>query len=103
MEFISVKARLVGVEGDYELGSEATTIGRNAANSIPVPDHQVSGLHCRIDAEDGRFSIADCESRNGTFVNGRPVQCVTLEHGDEIRIGRTLFRFLTHPLDELRL
>jgi pSer/pThr/pTyr-binding forkhead associated (FHA) protein len=37
------------------------------------------------------FKLIDLDSRNGTFVNGIPVQERVLEHGDQIRIGVSTF------------
>jgi hypothetical protein len=38
-------------------------------------------------------TIADLDSRNGTFVNGVPIKQRVLEHGDHIRMGESEFLF----------
>src|SRR5579864_2833888 len=74
------------------------TIGRDPANVVAIIDPSVSRKHCLLRREeDGRFSIKDLESRNGTLVNGNPVKEQYLHHGDEIATGDSLFLFL---LDE---
>jgi transcriptional regulator with GAF, ATPase, and Fis domain len=74
------------------------TIGRDPANVVAIVDPSVSRKHCLLRREeDGRFSIKDLESRNGTLVNGNPVKEQYLHHGDEIATGDSLFLFL---LDE---
>jgi Nif-specific regulatory protein len=74
------------------------TIGRDPANVVAIVDPSVSRKHCLLRREeDGRFSIKDLESRNGTLVNGNPVKEQFLHHGDEIATGDSLFLFL---LDE---
>ena len=74
------------------------TIGRDPANVVAIVDPSVSRKHCLLRREeDGRFSIKDMESRNGTLVNGNPVKEQFLHHGDEIATGDSLFLFL---LDE---
>jgi transcriptional regulator with GAF, ATPase, and Fis domain len=47
-----------------------------------------------IRKEGDRFKIADLDSRNGCSVNGLPVKGKFLEHGDEIRVGNSVFQFL---------
>src|SRR5262249_19002843 len=43
--------------------------------------------------------ISDCESPNGTFVNGVPASRRRLEHGDQIEIGASKFLFLLRESD----
>jgi pSer/pThr/pTyr-binding forkhead associated (FHA) protein len=41
----------------------------------------------------GAYSFADLGSRNGSWVNGQPVNEVALGPGDRIRIGSTEIEF----------
>jgi Nif-specific regulatory protein len=76
------------------------TIGRDPANVVAIVDPSVSRKHCLLRREeDGRFSIKDLESRNGTLVNGTPVKEQFLHHGDEIATGDSLFLFLLEDED----
>ena len=76
------------------------TIGRDPANVVAIIDPSVSRKHCLLRREeDGRFSIKDLESRNGTLVNGTPVKEQFLHHGDEIATGDSLFLFLLEEED----
>jgi Nif-specific regulatory protein len=76
------------------------TIGRDPANVVAIVDPSVSRKHCLLRREeDGRFSIKDLESRNGTLVNGNPVKEQFLHHGDEIATGDSLFLFLVEDED----
>src|SRR3954465_5222637 len=55
-------------------------------------DREISRRHGRIarDAE-GRLTVEDFGSSNGTFVNGEPVDGLrTLRPGDEVRMGATV-------------
>lgn len=46
------------------------TLGRSSSCDISFPgSSNVSGTHCRIEAKDGRVSITDLNSTNGTYVN----------------------------------
>jgi Nif-specific regulatory protein len=76
------------------------TIGRDPANVVAIVDPSVSRKHCLLRREeDGRFSVKDLESRNGTLVNGNPVKEQFLHHGDEIATGDSLFLFLVDEED----
>ena len=76
------------------------TIGRDPANVVAIVDPSVSRKHCLLRREqDGRFSVKDLESRNGTLVNGVSVKEQWLHHGDEIATGDSLFLFLLEDED----
>ena len=61
------------------------------------PEAKVSRRHARITLRDGRYSLEDLGSTNGTFVNrGKrllPGQLQPLQDGDEIIVGKTFLRF----------
>jgi pSer/pThr/pTyr-binding forkhead associated (FHA) protein len=99
------RARLVVCNGDREgthfvLGADETLIGRNPGTGITLPDDDgVSREHALIlyDEESDSYSLEDLQSTNGTRVNGKRVRSVTLSDGDELRVGRTVFRFARGP------
>src|SRR5262245_53150828 len=56
-------------------------IGRSVPSpGLSVPHASVSRVHARIAQRGDRWFIADLDSRNGTFVNGRRVTEAELEH-----------------------
>jgi len=64
------------------------TVGRDADNGICLESPKVSRRHARIVVADGRLSLEDLHSKNGTFVRGVRVSApVRLEAGDQIQIG----------------
>ena len=83
----------------YEVRIErgALTIGRSsrAGNDLILDtDGMVSRKHARIELEsDGRYTIYDLGTTNGTRVNGKKVENHALESGDEIFIGSTRLVF----------
>ena len=106
MPAASKSGRLViqngGFEGTtFELTGEETLIGRNPTTDITLLDDGISREHAIIlyDAESDTYSLEDLQSTNGTQVNGKRVRSVTLADGDEVRVGRTLFRFSRAPAD----
>ena len=92
--------RLVARDGPlknsvFSLDDGELSVGRNPSNRLSINDPSLSRQHCVIAPRDGGFEIRDLDSRNGTFVNGVPVHERQLDEGDEVRIGNSLFLFLT--------
>jgi transcriptional regulator with GAF, ATPase, and Fis domain len=79
------------------LGPEGLGIGRHAGNALQVNAAAASRYHCAIEPAEGGFLLRDLGSRQGTFVNGRPVHERLLEDGDLIAVGDTLFLFQLRP------
>ncbi len=91
-------ARLEAVSGPlkgklFRLSKDEVSIGRDPSNEISLLDGLVSRRHCVIHKEGEGFRLQDLESRNNTFVSGVPVRDRVLAHGDEIRIGNSIFIF----------
>ena len=76
------------------LDQTRTGVGRDATNQLCIASMWVSRRHCLIERRGARVTISDLGSHNGTFVNGVPVQERVLAHGDQIRIGDSVFLFL---------
>src|SRR5215472_13600489 len=100
----SVEPRLVSVAGPLQgsvhfLETDEFTIGRDISNSLPVSDTKASRRHSVLTRSGETWTIADCESTNGTFVNGVPARNRVLEHGDQIEIGASKFLFLNQETD----
>ena len=66
-------------------------IGREPGIALLLEDEQVSRHHARVEPDGDGAAIVDLESRNGTYVNDRPVSGrQRLEPGDRIRVGLTV-------------
>ena len=59
----------------------------------------VSRLHCQLTSTADSLHVKDLGSTNGTFVNGKKVQRVTLTSGDKLKIGRVEFVVNTEQTD----
>jgi serine/threonine-protein kinase len=72
-------------------GHDVFLVGRspNAHARFPEDDPFFSRVHFLIEVNPPRCRITDMGSRNGTFVNGKKVEVVDLDDGDEIRAGHT--------------
>jgi hypothetical protein len=73
--------------------ASALSVGRARANDVVLDDEAVSGQHCRIRPDGGKWVVLDLGSTNGTRVNDRVVSSHTLVEGDVIRIGATSLEF----------
>ncbi len=65
------------------------TLGRAARADFVVDAPLVSRFHCRFTvSNEGGLLLEDLESTNGTLVNDKKVERVTLTQGDRVRVGR---------------
>ncbi|MGO4760213.1 FHA domain-containing protein, partial [Streptomyces sp. 2MCAF27] len=84
--------------GVHLLHGGQVRIGRSADADVPLDDPDVSRLHCAVTvADDGRVTITDLGSTNGTAVDGAPVgpHAVPLPPGALLRIGESALRLHT--------
>jgi hypothetical protein len=73
--------------------SQVMRIGRPPDNDIVISDLGVSKQHAELRrSPDGRYSITDLGSHNGTYVNGTRVSQQELNEGDIITLGHVTFR-----------
>lgn len=93
-------AKLVIQEGlqknkEYPLLGSEISFGREKDNIITYPDLSVSRHHFKIHCNKEKFSLEDLGSGNGTWVNNKKVKgTIPLNHGDQIRVGKSLIQFL---------
>jgi pSer/pThr/pTyr-binding forkhead associated (FHA) protein len=76
-------------------------IGRSRQTAIRIDQPTISRAHADVMVANGRVSIRDCGSYNGTLVNGRllePGEVVPLTDGDVVTLGEAqlLFGSLRH-------
>ncbi len=72
------------------IGTEGASIGRAAECTIPLKDRYLSRKHAEICANDGFWSVRDCGSANGTYLNGNRLDReMPMHSGDRIRLGDT--------------
>ena len=82
------------IKKNFRLTDEAILIGRHPECAIQIDDGSVSRHHARVLPQDGAWFIEDMESRNGTYLNGQPVQKQTrLFDGAVIKICDVAFSF----------
>jgi len=86
--------------GRYEVAllDGENIIGRDPEAVVTVTSDRASRRHARIVVGDGRSVLEDLGSKNGTLLNGQPVDgSAPLHDGDEILIGRQAFVYCAAP------
>lgn len=77
----------------WKLSGDSTTIGRDERSSIFIDHPSVSWSHAVLRIKDGKLTIEDQASSNGTEINGQEIQ-PRKEHpiapGDSLRLGSVL-------------
>jgi diguanylate cyclase (GGDEF)-like protein len=87
----------------YALQEQEFTIGREEGNHIVVDLDNVSRRHAMIIRRQGRMFVKDLGSTNGTYLNDAEVtQETPLRSGDLIKVGGSIFKFLTGDNVELQ-
>jgi two-component system, cell cycle response regulator len=101
---------LVQIHGP-ELGKKYTifetefTIGRDEGNHIVVDLDNVSRKHAKLTRRSGQVFLGDLNSTNGTYLNDQEVPKggeTQLRSGDLIKVGGSIFKFLTGDNIELQ-
>lgn len=77
-------------------------IGRSRGCDIMLEQDSASRRHALIRFSGGRYSVQDMGSTNGTCVNDDSVSEAVLNDADELRLGRTVLRFLSGDEPEKR-
>ena len=70
-------------------------IGRSVKCDLSLDQESVSRRHARISWDGTRYKLADLGSTNGSYVNDELAQERVLRDGDQLKIGRTILKFMT--------
>ncbi|HEV3193420.1 MAG TPA: GGDEF domain-containing protein [Polyangiaceae bacterium] len=77
------------------LGTAPFEIGRSAKNDLPIDQESVSRHHARITFDGQGYRLHDLQSTNGTFINDEAIVEERLADGDQVRVGRSILKFMT--------
>ncbi|MCP4508884.1 MAG: EAL domain-containing protein [Fuerstiella sp.] len=78
------------------ISAQPFTVGRHQENIVSVMDPTVSGCHAELLLAGDQLLVRDCNSTNGTLLNGRKIQTVAgLRDGDILHFGNVMFT--VHP------
>ncbi len=97
------------IKKNFRLTDQTVLIGRHPECAIQIDDGSVSRHHAKVTPQDGAWFIEDMDSRNGTFLNGQPIEKqARLFDGAVIKICDIAFSFFSgesaasgfHPTQE---
>jgi pSer/pThr/pTyr-binding forkhead associated (FHA) protein len=69
------------------------TIGRSRKNHIIIENLAVSSHHAKVESVGDSYLLTDLKSKNGTFINEKPISSHWLQHGENITIGKHILIF----------
>lgn len=92
--------RVWGTNEAFELPASARELVVGSARTCAVRIHEscVSREHLRLTYADGKWSLVDLSSKNGTYLDGMAVESCALVPGAELRLG-----LVTMIADSMRL
>jgi hypothetical protein len=70
---------------DLKLG--VNRLGRSPETDLQIEHETVSGVHCEVSVVDGQILVRDCQSTNGTFFRGQPIQEILVGAGQSFSVG----------------
>jgi Ca-activated chloride channel family protein len=78
----------------FVLYRDTTVVGSSPKAEVYLfKDDAIEPRHALIYNRGGRFEIEDCNTPDGTYVNGIPVKRQVLQNGDQIVLGKTVLEF----------
>lgn len=80
-----------GRQSEIPIHRPVQVIGRQTDCQIRIPSGNISRHHCEVMLSDGKLSVRDLGSSNGTYVNRRRVSQADLQAGDLLAIGDMVF------------
>ena len=81
-----------------ELRMGINRVGRSTDCELHLPHATISSLHCELALSNDGVHMRDCDSTNGTFINGQPVA----EPRETVQIGVGAAQRVTHRLKAKR-
>lgn len=70
-----------------ELRLGVNRVGRDPENHLQIDHPTVSALHCEMELSGNALVVRDCDSTNGTYVNGQRVTQAALQTGQTFQLG----------------
>jgi hypothetical protein len=78
----------------FVIHRDTTVLGSSPKAEIYLfKDEAIEPRHAVIYNRGGRFEIEDCNTRDGTYVNGVPIKRQMIQNGDKVVLGKTVLEF----------
>src|SRR4029077_11133393 len=78
----------------FVLHRNPTVLGSSPKADVYLfKDEAIEPRHALIHNRGGRYEIEDCDTPDGTYVNGIPIKKQVLQSGDQIVLGKTVLEF----------
>jgi hypothetical protein len=85
----------------FVLYKDTTVLGSSPKAEIYLfKDDAIEPRHAIVYNRGGRFEIEDCQTPDGTYVNGVPIKRQYLKHGDQIVLGKTVLEFAVREVND---
>ncbi len=88
-------SKTVRLGNRWSLEKGHVSIGRGSENTIVLESDSVSRRHARVEKRQNQWWACDLNSTNGTYVNHQQVKESVLVNGDLVKVGDTIFKYLT--------
>jgi len=78
-----------------EIDKEVVFVGRSIENDVKISDETASRKHLKIFSVESCYFIEDLKSKNGTMINGEPLDAGfarLITENDRIQLGSTIIR-----------
>ncbi len=79
----------------FNLDTATVVLGRSSKADVQIDQESVSRNHAKIINTGKSMILRDLGSTNGTYVNDQLIDEYVLRDGDFVKIGRTIFKFLS--------
>ena len=100
LKFISGKYQ----GGEFPLRPDReVVIGRSSDLDMVLVEDMVSRKHAKIAVSQGKITIQDLGSTNGTFVNGEKIKQARLKEGDRILIGTSILKLVLSDQNQSKI
>lgn len=84
----------------FDITQESVIIGRGEDTNLLLPNISVSRHHAKLSFKDGKATIQDLDSSNGTLVNGKAITRADLKSGDQISLGKFRLAYMGDGTDD---
>ncbi len=95
-----IESAETAADADYfPLHESQVTIGRGKGCDLQLHDPNISRLQCVLYHRNGRWEVVDCESTNGTRVNGQRCAKAVLNDFDVLTVGDSTLYFIESSVE----